>query len=82
MDDSGATKEDIDLPEGEIGERIKKMHAEGKDVSKCIVQCCQFVFADYVQPLSFSRLWVRRSLWTARKAPNSGRMSILLQTSE
>ena len=78
MDDSGSSKDDIDLPEGEIGERIKKMNAEGKDVSKCMVQYCQVVFADYVQPLSFSRLWVRRSLWTAKKAPNRIRTSIFL----
>jgi len=34
MDDSGDTREDVKLPDGEVGDRIKKMLDEGKDVSK------------------------------------------------
>jgi translation initiation factor 5A len=36
MDESGATKDDVKLPEGEIGDKINKMfNEEGKDCSKC-----------------------------------------------
>jgi translation initiation factor 5A len=36
MDESGATKDDVKLPEGEIGDKITKMfNEEGKDCSKC-----------------------------------------------
>lgn len=35
MDDSGATKDDVKLPEGEVGEKINKLYVEdGKDTSK------------------------------------------------
>jgi hypothetical protein len=37
MDDNGGTKDDVKLPEGELGERIKRQfHDEGKDLSKCL----------------------------------------------
>ena len=34
MDDSGETREDVKLPDGDVGDRITKMQNEGKDVSK------------------------------------------------
>lgn len=34
MDDSGDTREDVKMPDGEVGDRIRKMQDEGKDVSK------------------------------------------------
>lgn len=35
MDEAGNTKDDVKLPEGEVGERIQKMFNEdGKDCSK------------------------------------------------
>jgi translation initiation factor 5A len=35
MDDNGNTKEDVKVPEGEVGDKIRKMIDDGKDVSKC-----------------------------------------------
>lgn len=38
MDDSGTTKDDVKIPEGEVGERITKMFSEeGKDVNVVIM---------------------------------------------
>lgn len=37
MDDSGNTKDDVKLPEGEVGERIKKMYEEGKDTNVTVM---------------------------------------------
>lgn len=35
MDDSGATKDDVKIPEGEVGEKINKLFVdESKDTSK------------------------------------------------
>ena len=34
MDDSGTTKDDVKVPEGEVGEKITKMFNEDKDTSK------------------------------------------------
>jgi translation initiation factor 5A len=35
MDDSGATKDDVKVPDNEVGEKINRMfHEEGKDCSK------------------------------------------------
>lgn len=38
MDESGTTKDDVKIPEGEIGERITKLFTEeGKDVNVIIM---------------------------------------------
>jgi translation initiation factor 5A len=34
MDDAGNTKDDVKLPDGEVGDKIRKMLDDGKDVSK------------------------------------------------
>jgi len=35
MSDDGSTKDDVKLPEGEVGDKIKKLFVEdGKDTSK------------------------------------------------
>jgi translation initiation factor 5A len=34
MDDSGTTKDDVKLPDGEVGDKIRKMLDDGKDVSE------------------------------------------------
>jgi translation initiation factor 5A len=35
MDDNGGTKDDVKVPDGEVGDRINKMFTdEGKDCSK------------------------------------------------
>ena len=34
MDDGGSTKDDVKVPDGEVGDKVKKMFQEdGKDVS-------------------------------------------------
>ena len=36
MDDSGTTKDDVKLPDGEVGDKITKMFTDdGKDTSEC-----------------------------------------------
>ena len=34
MSDNGDSKDDVRVPDGEIGEKITKMFEDGKDVSK------------------------------------------------
>ncbi len=35
MDDNGSTKDDVKVPDGEVGDKIKKLFTEdGKDCSK------------------------------------------------
>ena len=34
MDDAGNTKDDVKLPEGDVGDKIRKMLDDNKDVSK------------------------------------------------
>jgi translation initiation factor 5A len=39
MSDDGTTKDDVKIPDGECGDKIKKLFTEeGKDISKCIIQ--------------------------------------------
>jgi len=37
MDDSGKEKADVKVPDGDVGEKIRSMHEEGKDLSKSLV---------------------------------------------
>merc|ERR1712029_693441 len=37
MDDSGNTKDDVKLPDGDLGDRIKKMVDDGKDVNVIVM---------------------------------------------
>jgi translation initiation factor 5A len=38
MDDSGVPKDDVKVPDGDVGDKIKKMfHDEGKDVSVTVM---------------------------------------------
>lgn len=40
MDDNGGTKDDVKLPDGELGEKINRMFTEeGKDCSKYPTLC-------------------------------------------
>lgn len=36
MSDDGETKDDVKVPEGEVGERIDKLMKEDKDLSKFV----------------------------------------------
>ncbi|KAK5073325.1 translation initiation factor eIF5A [Exophiala xenobiotica] len=38
MDDSGETREDVKLPDGDVGDRIRKMQDEGKDVNVIVLK--------------------------------------------
>lgn len=37
MDDAGNTKDDVKLPEGEVGDKIRKMLDDGKDVNVIVM---------------------------------------------
>lgn len=40
MDDGGETRDDIKVPEGEIGLEITKKHAAGEDIMVTILSAC------------------------------------------
>ena len=71
MSDDGSTKDDVKIPDGEVGDKINKMFTEdGKDTSK-LDQEQQFwaMLTCYQMSLSLL-LWVRRPALTPRRLPN------------
>jgi translation initiation factor 5A len=48
MNDDGDTKDDVKLPDSEVGERINKLFEEGKDTSMLLC----LPFKDGPQPLT------------------------------
>lgn len=77
MKDDGDTKDDVKVPDNEVGERIVKMfREEEKDVSKCILEPYGTTTLRNIHLINFlqtssSRLpWVRRSPLRPRRPPN------------
>lgn len=76
MKDDGDTKDDVKVPDNELGERIIKMFRdEEKDVSKYNLesddQSIENIGSNQSLQTSSSRLpWVRRSLLRPRRPPN------------
>lgn len=82
MDDNGDTKDDVRVPDGEIGDKINKLFVvDEKDTSKFL-----YTFASTrmsalfeliginprpLQTLLFSPPWVRRPLLMPRKPPRA-----------
>ncbi|MBE3041358.1 hypothetical protein IMZ48_01995, partial [Candidatus Bathyarchaeota archaeon] len=70
MTDDGDLKDDVKVPDGEIGTKINKLfRIDEKDTSKfpgCLVVIPSAVLTWIVQTLSFSLPWVRRPLSSAR----------------
>lgn len=62
MSDDGETKDDVKLPEGEVGEKIIKLFkTEEKDTSKLLSDIIfWFRLLTCFQMSSFSLLWVKR----------------------
>lgn len=72
MTDDGATKDDVKIPDGEIGDKIRKLFVdEGKDTSECTPPSAdEGPMLTETQTLSFSLPWVRRLPLTPRRLPN------------
>jgi hypothetical protein len=74
MADDGETKDDVKVPEGEVGEKIEKLFTtEEKDTSKsplCHARAEGFVHAYSLYQMSlFLRLWASRLLSKPRRLP-------------
>lgn len=76
-DDTGATKDDVKIPDGECGDKIKKLFTdEGKDVSMWKSEKPGFDSKlTNLQTSLSSPLWVKRLPLTARKPPNKRQKS-------
>src|ERR1044072_6979326 len=76
MKDDGDTKDDVKVPDNEVGQRIVKMfREEEKDVSKCILKSnylpnMDFESNQFLQTSSSRLPWVRRSPLRPRRPPN------------
>ena len=77
MTDDGDLKDDVKIPDGEIGIKINKLFKiDEKDTSKfsgsgCLVVIPSAVLTRIVQTLSSLLPWVRRRLSSARRLPAS-----------
>ena len=71
MSDDGSTKDDVKLPDGEVGDKINKLfNDEGKDTSKSIAVSPSQSSANQSQASLFSPPWVRSAPSTPRRLPN------------
>jgi hypothetical protein len=72
MSDDGSTKEDVKLPDNEVGEKVKKLFQEdGKDTSMFQPHVISlFIPADNHQMSLFSPLWAKKLPSTPRKPRN------------
>jgi hypothetical protein len=71
MSDDGSTKDDVKLPDGEVGDKINKLFVEdGKDTSESIaVHPIQFRVNQF-QASSSSPPWARSLPLMPRRLPN------------
>jgi hypothetical protein len=72
MSDDGSTKDDVKVPDGEVGDKINKLFTEdGKDTStsKSILKNLELLLTRNQASL-FSPPWARRPLLTPRRLPN------------
>lgn len=68
MADDGETKDDVKVPEGEVGDKITKLFKdEEKDLSEYSLLSVYAMYTDTQQMSSYSRRWVRRSPLKLRK---------------
>jgi hypothetical protein len=69
MGDDGSTKDDVKLPDGEIGDKIEKLfRTEEKDTSKSL--SCVYMKKEtylYMQMLLFLLPWAKSVLWMPKK---------------
>lgn len=74
MDEAGNTKDDVKLPEDDVGDRISKMFRDDeKDCSKLSWDSpyLSVHIAHHIQTSSSSLLWVRSVPWMSRKPPRA-----------
>ena len=71
MTDDGTTKDDVKVPDGEVGEKITKLFTdEGKDTSKLDLKPFLRILLTCHQTSLFSLLWVRRLQLMPRRPPS------------
>jgi hypothetical protein len=72
MNDDGDTKDDVKVPDGEVGEKIIKLFkTDEKDTSKPIIHRSLVRNANMTSKTSsFSRPWARRRLLRPRRLPS------------
>lgn len=74
MSDDGTTKDDVKIPDGECGDKIKKLFQdEGKDTSELHLTSYTNSDTDVYQTSSFSPPWARRSPLIAKRLPSKRR---------
>lgn len=72
MSDDGSTKDDVKLPDGEIGDKINKLfNDEGKDTSKSIAMTFDMKMLTSFQTSLSLPPWVRRPPLTPRRLPRA-----------
>jgi hypothetical protein len=71
MSDDGSTKDDVKIPDGEVGDKINKLFTdEGKDTSKSIAVPPSQCSTNRFQASLFSPPWARSAPSTPRRLPN------------
>lgn len=71
MSENGDTKDDVKVPDGEVGDKIEKLfRTEEKDTSKLELMYFWQHLADLSKMLLFLLPWVRRSPLRPRKLQN------------
>ncbi len=80
MSDDGDTKDDVKMPDGEIGEKIEKLFkAEEKDTSEFTssenIDGFAAPLTHFPQTSLFSLPWVRRPLLRPRRPPASKKLT-------
>jgi hypothetical protein len=80
MSDDGSTKDDVKLPDGEVGDKINKLFTEdGKDTSESSWNTILQSTANIFQTSLSSLLWVRRLASTPRRLPSPRLASLQTQ---
>ena len=70
MSDDGSTKEDVKVPDGEVGEKINKMFTEdGKDTSKAWFADCWLNSIDYLTDVIILTAMGEEAALDAKEAP-------------
>ena len=70
MSDDGTTKDDVKLPDGEVGDKINKLFTdEGKDISKSSWLRVHLGIANVLQTSSSLPPWVRSAPLRPRRLP-------------
>lgn len=71
MSDDGTTKDDVKLPDGEVGDKVTKLFTEdGKDTSKLYTRASAGCLLTPLQTSSSSLPWAKSVPSTPRRLPS------------